>query len=220
MRLRCLLHPWTARRSFQTLCKFAPRNIFRKPSIPTGPSINVAGRMSRFPGGSAQLEPLLGRQAGASSHLQATIPTLLQALSASESTVSRLSEKQARYRQASTGWLAEAGRRRGQPAAWCIADSGLRRASRPRTVHHGLEDCRLPLLRLRRSPAHADGHLNPHGQAALFSGPTAHRPHSFHYRCRSSSSRARVRARSCSPTKPGATSQVTPRKRSSVTRLA
>ena len=66
---------------------------FRKPSIPTGPSTNVAGRMSRFPGGSAQLEPLLGRQAGASSHLQATIPTLLQALSASESTVPRACPK-------------------------------------------------------------------------------------------------------------------------------
>ena len=44
-----------------------------------------AGAMSLFPGGSAQPEPLLGMP-GASSHLQATVPTLLQALSASEST--------------------------------------------------------------------------------------------------------------------------------------
>ena len=43
------------------------------------------GAMSLFPGGSAQPEPLLGLP-GASSHLQATVPTLLQALSASEST--------------------------------------------------------------------------------------------------------------------------------------
>ena len=45
----------------------------------------VPGAMSLFPGGSAQPEPLLGLP-GASSHLQATVPTLLQALSASEST--------------------------------------------------------------------------------------------------------------------------------------
>ena len=43
--------------------------------------------MSLFLGGSAQ--PELGL-AGASSHLQATVPTLLQALSASESTVPQL----------------------------------------------------------------------------------------------------------------------------------
>ena len=78
----------------RTPVKFAPYTplgtVFRKPSIPARTKVSV---MSLFPGGSAQPEPLLGRQAGASSHLQATVPTLLQALSAGESTAPHLVRK-------------------------------------------------------------------------------------------------------------------------------
>ena len=82
-----------------------------------------AGAMSLFPGGSAQPEPLLGLP-GASSHLQATVPTLLQALSASESTAPpRGPKKQARCRQrllaGRAGWpQARAA------GAWCGAGHG------------------------------------------------------------------------------------------------
>ena len=69
--------------------------------------------MSLFPGGSAQPEPLLGLP-GASSHLQATVPTLLQALSASESTAppSGPKSKPAVAKGCWLGW--PAGRRPGQ----------------------------------------------------------------------------------------------------------
>ena len=72
-----------------------------------------AGAMSLFPGGSAQPEPLLGLP-GASSHLQATVPTLLQALSASESTAPPRGPK-SKPAVAKGCWLGwPAGRRPGQ----------------------------------------------------------------------------------------------------------
>ena len=72
-----------------------------------------AGAMSLFPGGSAQPEPLLGLP-GASSHLQATVPTLLQALSASESTAPPRAPK-SKPAVAKGCWLGwPAGRRPGQ----------------------------------------------------------------------------------------------------------
>ena len=72
-----------------------------------------AGAMSLFPGGSAQPEPLLGMP-GASSHLQATVPTLLQALSASESTAPPRGQK-SKPAVAKGCWLGwPAGRRPGQ----------------------------------------------------------------------------------------------------------
>ena len=158
--------------------------------------------MSLFSGGSGQPEPLLGRQAGAPSHLQATVPTLLQALSANESTVPRLVGKQARYRQASTGWLAEAGRK---PETCSGAESGLRRASCRGLSRLGL-DAAASASAAKRSPALVDSQLNPHGPCRTFSRPAAHQRRLFYYRCRSSSLRARARATSFSPTRPGARS--------------
>ena len=82
-----------------------------------------AGAMSLFPGGSAQPEPLLGLP-GASSHLQATVPTLLQALSASESTAPpRGPKKQARCRQRLLAGLAGWPQARAA-GAWCGAGHG------------------------------------------------------------------------------------------------
>ena len=81
------------------------------------------GAMSLFPGGSAQPEPLLGLP-GASSHLQATVPTLLQALSASESTAPpRGPKKQARCRQRLLAGLAGWPQARAA-GAWCGAGHG------------------------------------------------------------------------------------------------
>ena len=81
------------------------------------------GAMSLFPGGSAQPEPLLGLP-GASSHLQATVPTLLQALSASESTAPpRGPKKQARRRQRLLAGLAGWPHARAA-GAWCGAGHG------------------------------------------------------------------------------------------------
>ena len=117
------------------------REIYSQTFAPAFASIRFAqvgpllAAMSLFPCGSGHSEPPLGRQAGAASHLQAAVPTLLQALSSSESTVPRPVGEASLTPPACValaGWLAEAGRRLGQPAACCGTDSGLRSASWPR----------------------------------------------------------------------------------------
>jgi len=115
------------------------RDVFSQTFPAAFASIRFAGwatvgqRMSLFPGSSGHSEPPLGRQAGAASHLQAAVPTLLQALSSSESTAPRPVGEASLAPPACValaGWLAEAGRRLGQPAACCGTDSGLRSADR------------------------------------------------------------------------------------------